>query len=238
LASGTYGGENRALRDAARRLSDLRDAEVLRACVETLVAERDAALEPEAFEPVVAELRRRRDAEAGAADGEGRLAEVAAALRDARERSRRWTLEKEGADAVVGGLRRTYRRGHKAMQRAFAKPSAARFHEWRKRSKYGMYHLRLLRDAWRGPLDAWEEAQHALSDVLGDEHDLAVLEGELSTLPAPDDAAEVLRGLVEGRRRALRCRAHGLGMRLYAERPEACARRLAAYVEAWHAETA
>lgn len=46
-------------------------------------------------------------------------------------------------------------------------------HEWRKRVKYGWYHMRLLTDASPAILSPLEERLHDLSDALGGDHDLA-----------------------------------------------------------------
>ncbi|MDX1650525.1 MAG: CHAD domain-containing protein [Myxococcota bacterium] len=239
LTDGVYRRENDALRDAARLLSDLRDAEVLRRTVEDLLEEDAAALDRRAFDPVVRLLRERRDAAAGAADADGRMDAFATALHAVRGRCEGWTLEEEGWRALEGGLRKTCRRGRKAMKKAYDDPDPERFHDWRKRAKYGMYHLRLLRDVWRGPLEAWEEAQHLLSDFLGDDHDLAVLDHRIRNEPevfGPPAVRETLRGLAAARGDLLRERARTLGARLYADTPGTYARRLGACFEAWRAE--
>jgi CHAD domain-containing protein len=241
LAGDTYDAENAALRDAARLLSPLRDAAVLAQTVEGLVGDRDAVLDPEAFAPAVAALRKRRDAEAGAADGASLLDDVTERLESARRRTADWTLEAKGWDALAGGVHKTWKRGQKAMAAALEAPGPERLHTWRKRSKYTLYHLRLLRDAWPGPMDAWEEAQHAHSDVLGEDHDLAVLCAHMDEAPArfgTDAARETLRGVAMARRRSLQARAARLGRRLYAGTPGACVDRLGAWVEAWRGEAA
>jgi len=241
LGPEVYRRENAALRDASRGLSSLRDAEALRETLRDLREAQAETLAPRAFDDLDEALRERRDAAAGAADGDGRMETFVARLRAVRERSGDWKLRREGAEALTGGLRRTYARGRRAMAHAQADPSPERFHEWRKRSKYGWYHLRLLRDAWRGPLEALEEAQHALSDLLGDDHDLAVLIGTLEREPELAGSAasrEALLGLAARRRRALQAKARPLGARLYAEKPKAFARRMGRWTAVWRGEAA
>jgi hypothetical protein len=85
--------------------------------------------------------------------------------------------------AVAGGLCKTYGRGRNALHAAYAEPSDESFHEFRKRAKYHWYHLRLLRRIWRDMLGVQREAADELSDLLGDDHDLAVLRNTLLAEP-------------------------------------------------------
>ena len=48
-------------------------------------------------------------------------------------------------------------------------------HEWRKRVKHLWYHHTLLRSLWPPVMEVTGDEAHALSDHLGDDHDLAVL---------------------------------------------------------------
>ena len=57
--------------------------------------------------------------------------------------------------------------------------TAEDFHAWRKATKDLWYAVRLFEPAWPGPLDALAAELHALSQLLGDEHDLTVLRGAL-----------------------------------------------------------
>ena len=56
-------------------------------------------------------------------------------------------------------------------------PSAEHMHEWRKRTKDVWHHLQLLEESWQPVIGAVADEAHELSDRLGDEHDLTVLEG-------------------------------------------------------------
>ena len=82
------------------------------------------------------------------------------------------------------------------------------------------------------------EDAHRLADLLGDDHDLAVLRSTLVELDGqiPRDLDPVL-GLIEHRRAQLQTEAMFLGERLYAEKPKAFVRRLRRYWRAWRNET-
>ena len=67
---------------------------------------------------------------------------------------------------------------------------------------------------------------HALADLLGDEHDLAILDQRLAHgVPAPVDVDGV-RELIAHRRDELRAEALRIGARVYAEKPKAFRRRM------------
>jgi len=110
----------------------------------------------------------------------------------------------------VEAVTTTYRRGRAAA----AKPATDEdLHEWRKRVKDLWYQARLL-SIKRVARDA-----KALSKLLGDDHDLAVLSTEL-----PHD--DPLQPLIGDRRAALQKRARKLGARVYEKPPKAFRKRV------------
>jgi CHAD domain-containing protein len=183
----------------------------------------------------------RDEAHAGAGDVQQRLDEFRARMLEARKRISEWRLPETDAPGqdfrLLGpGLKKTYKRGRKAMGKAYEEPSVEAFHDWRKRTKYLRYHLRLLRPGWPKLLKAQDRAVKELQSLLGDDHDLAVLEGLLNRLrkDAPASGAEyeaerVLRAEMRRQSDLLRQRARGLGEMVYAERPKGLKRRLGAY---------
>ena len=159
------------------------------------------------------------------------------ALRAAELRVESWPLEGAGWDDVLAGAARAYARGREAFKVARADPTPESLHAWRKRAKDLWYHQRLLAPAWPAVLGAQAEEAHVLSELLGDDHDLAVLMERLATdddapplPPAVDAQRPELRELVAHRSDELRAEATRLGRRVYAERPKAFSRRLERYV--------
>jgi CHAD domain-containing protein len=201
----------------------------------------------EAVEPAaIAGLREtlsgyREEAHAGIGDLDERLATFRGWMLEARERIPDWRLaakqDTAHAFALLGpGLKKTYRRGRKAMQRAYAQPHADAFHDWRKRTKYLGYQLRLLQPGWPKLIKAQRRAVKALQGLLGEDHDLAVLTDLLAELrPQGPTADEPLAGELalnrEMRRQSelLRRRARHLGEIVYAEQPKALGKRLGVY---------
>jgi CHAD domain-containing protein len=224
---------NVALRDVGRRLSGTRDAEVLVQALDDL-HERYAGQVPMA---VFSAFRAQLDDERAAA--RARLAdpmlarETVVELAGLRERIERWRLRTGGWDAVGGGLRRSYGRGRKAFRQARSEPNDENLHEWRKRSKDTWYHLRLIAPVCGEAIRGQAKDAHALADLLGDDHDLAVLRERLVAHGhevATD--VEALLGLVDHRRGQLQSAAMLAGERVYAERPKEFTRRIH---RCWHA---
>lgn len=233
----TYQYENACFRDASRTLSDVRDAQSLVMTLDALTSHYSRALAPGFARPVRARLVAWRGEAADAAnDLDDRLQAVRHAFEQARRRSADWSLSEPGFAAIAGGLRKTYGRGRKAMAEAIENPSAEAFHDWRKSSKDFWYQQRLLRPVWPAIVKQQCRAASKLSDLLGDEHDLAVLADTLMGASEEfDDVVEmdVLLGLAQRRRLALRQQAQSLGERVFAEKPNALVQRFERYWSVW-----
>src|SRR5262249_37000089 len=145
--------------------------------------------------------------------------EAAEQARSGRRGVKRWRLA--GGWSVVGpGLERAYERAAETFAVAVAEPTAEKLHECRKRVKDLRYHLGLLRPARPRPLGRLADLAHRLTDALGEDHDLLVLEQFLSDEPRRAGAAEALAALagpLARRRAVLQQRAFDAGRRLLAE---------------------
>jgi CHAD domain-containing protein len=227
-----YRRENAALRDAGRALSGTRDADVM---VEALaaLADRFAGQAPAAlFEEVRGRLAAR--AAAARAVGAPAIGEHAASLRALLARVEGWQVDGSDDATLAAALARTYKRGRRAFRSADRDPTTERLHEWRKRAKDLWYQQALVSAAWPGVLSAQAGEAKALSKLLGDDHDLAVLaellrdDAELTAAVAAD--RDALLDLIGRRRAELLGEARALGRRVYAERPKQYARRVRRYI--------
>jgi CHAD domain-containing protein len=225
-----YKDTGRHLRDAGRALSASRDAEVRLATL-TALAER-AELPVAAVASWRAILERDRDAALDTTAEARAIEEAAEAVGAGLAEIERWELG-GGWKLLGAGVARFHRRGRRAMRRAAAKPSEETFHEWRKRAKDSWYALKLMRATWPRPLEAEAEEAHALSELLGDHHDLAVLRADLEERNLDPEATAALGQAIAARQEELAAAAFPLGERLYAERPKALRRRLRGYWRAW-----
>jgi CHAD domain-containing protein len=233
LGDEVYRCENTAIRDAARLLSPVRDAQVLVNTLDAVVDATDGQLDAHA----VAQTRRALKAAHGRMRQQmlyrGTASEQAiGALVAVQQRSHDWPLGELGFEDLRPGLRRVYRRGRRAMEQAYEDPTPERFHEWRKRVKYLWHHLELLEPAWPGLMSALADETHDLSDMLGDEHDRTVLGVRVRERPdliADQDVARVLTATLSDQRQQLRAAARPLGAKVYAESPEQFTARIACY---------
>lgn len=229
--------ENAALRLAGQRLSLARDAEITIQALDDLADRYAGQLPKSTFDAIRDRLDAQAQTERDRLMDSGLTAEVADELRSIRTRSGDWTLGRRGWAALEPGLLRVYRDGRAAFKRARRGPTTENLHEWRKRAKDLWYHLRLLANAAPGTMRGHADDAHRLSDLLGDDHDLAVLRDRLPGL-APDLPVDVdpVYAIIDLRRADLQAQAMPLGERLYAEKPKAFGRRLRRYWKAWRTE--
>jgi CHAD domain-containing protein len=249
LGPGGGARERDALRAAAGGLSAARDAGVMLATLEALLGRKKQ--KKLARSGGVARLKRhlareREHAERRMLEEANRL-RVADELRAFRDRALHWELvEQPGIASVEQGLALLYRQGRKRFRRAVGRGGARTktMHQWRKRVKDLRYAAEALQ---RSPPDAgilgaaarsvrpsadgpkWlrglAEKADELGEVLGEEHDLAVLGDWLSEHGARAGAGRRtrrrLRKLIRKRRARLRRRALRAGSKLYSRKTSA-----------------
>ena len=218
-----YRTENNAFRDLAASFSRARDSKVL---VQTL----DSLLEGQKDEPAFAALRARWIAEGEAAGEESaaQLEACVAPLLAARVRAQTWMLTAHGEQALLPGLRKTYRRARhakRALEASDDTPAAAlASHEWRKQVKYHWQHMRLMRSLVPAMSKARVAKIERLGELLGDRHDIDVLLARLGSDAAhisDPQAASHLAALAHKRAAALMRKAERRGEALFADKPSA-----------------
>jgi CHAD domain-containing protein len=176
LGDGAYRRENVAFRDAGRRLAGPRDSQVLLETLDGLCERFPAELDAASLERFRAglvvehEAAQRRLRVHPATPGD-----VVVDLRAARLRVGRWRLGTDGFEALAPGLERIYGGGRRALRAARATPTDEHFHEWRKRVKDLWYAAQILRPAEPRRMKKLAARAHGLSNLLGADHDLAIL---------------------------------------------------------------
>jgi CHAD domain-containing protein len=208
LGDEIYERENRDLRDLGRRLSATRDSQVL---LETLDAVAGRHAPPGLRQAVAAEHAR--------AEREGIPDDVAPELHRLRERVASWPLEQDGLESLESGFRRIYRRARRAYRRAQKDPTVENLHELRKRTKDVWYCAQILRPASRERMKRLASEAHRLSDVVGEEHDLAILSERVAE-------GQPLARSINRRREELVSVAMDLGRRTYRKKPRKVVRPL------------
>ena len=230
LGDQTYRRENAALRDAGRRLSGARDSQVMVETLDALTERYASDVPPNAFAAFHAQLVREHErAQRGLRSGGGRTVDgVVDDLRAARGRAATWAADLDGVEGLTSGFERIYRRGRKATRAALAAPDDEPLHELRKRVKDLWYTAEVLRPA--DPKRTKKLAKQAsdLSDVIGSDHDLAVLTetAERHADQLEPSERDLLATLIERRRAELQRAAFKAARRLYARKPKAAARRI------------
>src|SRR5262249_11084909 len=164
---------------------------------------------------------------------------VAETIRQARERVTNWADVPNGWSAVGQGLEDTYRRAGVAFEKASSDPTVENLHEWRKQAKYLRYQLEVLRPIWPERLEELVNEADRMGDLLGDDHDLAVLRQRLTDDPdhyGDKGDQEVLLALIDRRRAELEQGALLLGGRFFQDRRSEFARHLKGYWKGWRAQ--
>ncbi len=262
LGSQLVASEQSVLGDAADRLAGARDAEVMVQTLEALLHRNPRQL---ASRRGVGELRthlarervrasRRVTAQADGAGSRGRdgdwSAEPSRTARDLiamRERVNRWALADGPALELVGRpLKRIYREGRDHRDLAAARrPGTKALHRWRKQVKDLRYAAEVLDVRESQPRRSSRERDgrirklarraDALGELLGEEHDLAVLAEVVRAhkpLKRRRKARRALLRAIARRRARLRKRSLSAGAGIYARKPKRFLRWAAAGVRA------
>ncbi len=273
LGEDAYSREDAVARGAGRVLAGARDAEVMRATLEQLIARHPRKLGGHAgVERLRGRLTSERDDAlvAALADRASRAA-VLGELRECRARVIAWRLTR-GCDTEVvePGLLKLYGRGRARYRRARRAKGgdSERMHAWRKRVKDLRYSAEALGPAplpadaaarpgggrgrpskkskgngrrqrrageARESLERLARRADRLGEVLGEDHDLGVLDAWVAAQlasgpgrPIGHRRARELRALIARRRKKLQKRALRDGERLFGHPPKRFVRRVAA----------
>jgi CHAD domain-containing protein len=240
LGDALYQRENAALRDAARPLSDVRDAKVLLDTLDRIVHRYGAparALPLDGFRQALrgeyAATRRR------ILERPNALKLQRDALCRIVERSAHWPVGHHGWSVIGAGLKRVYRQGRKAFATSQAVPSPENLHEWRKQVKYLWHALQVLEPLRPRVIGKRADRTHTLADYLGNHHDLSVLRNKVADLadafPEAASRSELL-ALIDRYRTRLQDKAFVLGRRLYKEKAGVFAALFRQYWRDWHSK--
>jgi CHAD domain-containing protein len=223
------------LRGIARGLASARDAAALLDAVDKF-AKSEGEEENTPIPALRAWLQERRQAAKRNLDG-STASDAMRGLFALRPTMATLAVYPDDFTSIAKGLRESYRHGRRTFARAYATGHDEDFHEWRKTLQHHWRQMQLLTPCWPSELSARVEAARALSQILGDDHDIALL-GQLVSAPtmtfaSPEDTAAFLKRC-RGRHKALRREAETRGARLFAERSRPFAERIEAY---WTAAT-
>ena len=214
-----YRRENRGLRNVARSLSGVRDAQIVMVTFDRLVATRRSTRAFKALRPRLA--RRVMQARRAVLDAPTRTA-ILVKLGSTVRRIRRYRTPSRDTDSFKNGMRRLYRKGRKSFKYARSEPADESFHEARKDAKYLSLALGVLQSGGVHVSRRATRHARAVARLLGQDHDLAVLIRDLDPLlrDAPTRQRGIRRKIVETRKK-VRSRALRAGRLLYKRKPRA-----------------
>jgi len=223
------------LRAIALRLAPARDAHALIDAIDKLGTESiDATTTP--TQSLRAWLMKRRDVAERNLESAA-VSEALRALSGLKPAIAGLAIYPDDFQVIAEGLHLRYKTARKDFAEAFATGNDEDFHEWRKGVQHHWRHMQLLSPSWPAVLNARVEDARALSQLLGDDHDIALLSRLISTptmiFGTPDDTQSFLRRCRK-RQKALRRDAELRGERLFAERPRAFVEHIA---EHWRLAT-
>jgi hypothetical protein len=230
-------GVHRAAGDAARALATAREAHVLHHTLAGVVAEAGGG-----FAMAMASAARAERDAVSVPDDEA-VQHASWLLTGVVTEVGTWSLP-DRFDTIADGVAATYRDGRRRW-RALGEPVAIAdaanveaVHRWRRSVKHRWYHTRLLACLAPDVLGAEEVLLGELGELLGADHDLALLIEALADDPGRwggvTDAARIARRATARRRHGSE-RAAVLAGQLFVDPPATHVGRLGAWWESYHA---
>ncbi len=158
--------------------------------------------------------------------------EIAKVLAGACRRIAETPFTHDDFEVIRPGLEKTYRAARRWQVRAYGDGSGESFHEWRKALQRHWRHMQLLTPAWPHELRTRAQLLRDITEKIGQDHDLTVLDQyleasgrDLGTAAQVRSARALCRQRQEELRAAVRCD----GERLFAEGAAAFSKRVSRY---------
>lgn len=178
---------NRALRDAARPLSLMRDASVLLQALDQVTDKMGKLSQL----PLASELRSALRQELCFSHTQLEARDIAAIRRRlsmVTRRLQRMPAASLDQASVAAAIKRAHKKVRKAFKAAKRQPNDENLHEWRKQVKYEANQWELLLPLKPKRIGTLIRNAKKLGDHLGDDHDLAVLELKIGEKKAGHEA--------------------------------------------------
>ena len=215
----------------ARGLAPARDAAALADAVDKLERETGQGPGLGPIQSLRGWLQKRRHAAEQNLE-QSAASEAMRALLELRPRFAGLAVYPDDFSPLAEGLKRCYREARQAFRHSVASDSAEDVHQWRKGVQHHWRQMQLLAACWPSELSARVEASRTLSQLLGDDHDIALLTQLVSTptmtFGKPEEIAAFLKRCRK-RHKALRKEARAKAEILFVEKPGPVANRIAAY---------
>jgi CHAD domain-containing protein len=229
LGRGRFRKLDGAARSIAQGLAAARDSAALQESFDTLLKKIEPSAKAPFHERLAALSRRLFPVEqraAAASDAVLAQREPLAALRSEMERLR---LERTDFELVREGFRDSFARARRALARSDAEPTDERLHSLRTQAKRFQNQLALFEPLWPRVLRVQRAEITRMTEALGADHDLSLLEAKLRDAELDLELRAFLEEAVAARKAVLRERARKIAGRVFAESPKGLASRFARY---------
>ena len=214
-------------RDLMRSLAGARDAQAALDALEDL-QKSDVSFSATSMKTIRTRLSKMRD-EAEAASLTPAMRERLARYLDFATLSiERWPLAAIGFETVADELTVTYRRARQLVPENWIEADAEHLHDLRRRVVEHRHQMELIEPLWPRLAKVWGQEAQRLRDRLGACQDLAVLEGFTAARQPVAAWRSRIEPVIAARRMAHLKSAEKLARRLFAEKPKAFRRRVAA----------
>lgn len=213
---------DRAVRDFARQLGGARDSAVVLATFDELMAHYSAFLNESTLLPIRQALATRHQLAMEQQQAGLDFATLKSKFDDLDEHFSRLDLGEFTNKILLDSAQESYRECRAALASLHVDPSTEHGHALRKQVKYLWYQIRMFQKADTAQIRQQIQELDELGEMLGRDHDLALLGETLQGDPGICCNAircEIVSGLIETRRIAILSAALRLADRIYAQKP-------------------
>ncbi len=150
------------------------------------------------------------------------LANLRMQLADERSRIAGWPIDFMTVRDLRIAFARSYRSSRRAMRAALRDGTADKFHAWRRQAKTLWYQAQMAELLGMGAFESRIKALHKLSRVLGNHHDLVIIDDLCQRSPERFGSPRYVRrfrSFLVRRMRDLEKDAESIGDELFAQRP-------------------
>jgi CHAD domain-containing protein len=210
---GHFAEADATLRGVARQLNGVRDSDVLVRAFAGLRGALKESKHPARLEPLRQLLQDERRTARGSMSRE-RLRAIKLVLGTCRQQSYEWPVAND-MDLLTAGIQRTYRKGRLCYRAARDARTDERLHAWRRQIKYCAHQLETIRSISAGKTTKRLRACAKIADLLGRDHDLAMLQERAALADLDAASALLVADEIRDERVKLQRRALRLGERLH-----------------------
>ncbi len=229
----TYKQENLFFRDINRTVSAIRDSKVtldiFRQYVQQLPENINDPVVGEIDEQLEAHYNKLTDDFNNKGKGEEQLV---INLNEARRKLARLDVGSVRNSSLLKGMKLTYEQGRKSLDTAGRNLNDRNLHELRKQVKHSWYQVQLIRHIWDNYFSFLDKTFETISDGLGEDHDQAGLKKMIRKFSESHDNNEFIENiliLIDKKQQSVRKSIWADILMVYAETPEAFARRINNY---------